>query len=142
MLIKSGKYAVLCGFVPRDADVRQTQSGRLVVNFSVKRGETDNEDGTKTAQWLNCVAWQKIGDVAKYILKGDTVLCAGELKERSYDTRDGDTRTVTELICEFVSVMQSPEEAPMMSIPAGAPPALSSSEEFEELVEDDDDLPF
>lgn len=141
MLIKSGKYAVLCGFVPRDADIRQTQSGRLVVNFSVKRGEIDNEDGTKTAQWLNCVAWQKVGEIAKYIIKGDTVLCAGELKERSYDTRDGDTRTVTELICEFVSVMQSPEAAPMVSVSTGTPPALSSTEELEEIV-DDDDLPF
>ncbi len=140
MLIKGGKHAVLCGFVPRDADVRQTQTGRLVVNFSVKRGETENEDGTRTAQWMNCVAWQRVGEIAKYILKGDTVLCAGELKERSYDARDGDTRTVTELICEFVSVMQSPEEAPMMPIPTGTPPAPSSTENLEEII--DDDLPF
>lgn len=139
MLIKSGKYAVLCGFVPRDADVRQTQSGRLVVNFSAKRGETDNGDGTKTAQWLNCVAWQKVGEIARYIAKGDTVLCAGELRERSYDTRDGDTRTVTELVCEFVLVMQPPAAAPILpsameSFAGSAPP------EFEEVV--DDDLPF
>lgn len=140
MLIKAGKYAVLCGFVPRDADVRQTQSGRLVVNFSAKRGETTSEDGTKTAHWLNCVAWQKVGEIARYIAKGDTVLCAGELQDRSYDTRDGDTRTVTELICEFVQVMQPPAAAPILPH-AMESLASSSPPDFEEVVVDDD-LPF
>lgn len=140
MLIKSGKHAVLCGFAPRDAEVRQTQSGRLVVNFSVKRGEVDNEDGSKTAQWLNCVAWQKVGEIARYIAKGDTVLCAGELKERTYDTRDGDTRTVTELVCEFVQIMQAPAAAPIL--PQVMEPNYNSAPLDLEEVDDDDDLPF
>ena len=139
MLIKAGKYAILCGYVPRDADVRQTQSGKMVVNFSVKRGETSNEDGTKTAQWINCVAWQRIGEIARYIQKGDVVLCTGELQERTYDTRDGDTRTVTELVCEFVQIMQQPSAAPFL--PNSVEPQSSSSSEFEE-AEVDDDLPW
>ena len=141
MLIKSGKHAVLCGFVPKDADVRQTQTGRLVVNFSVKRGDVINEDGTKTAQWMNCVAWQKVGEIARYVAKGDTVLCAGELQERSYDTRDGDTRTVTELVCDFVQIMQPPAAAPVVtthSVPQSSNQSVADG--FEEV--DDDDLPF
>lgn len=142
MLIKAGKYAVLSGYVPRDAETRQTQSGKLVVNFSVKRGDVTGEDGTRTAQWMNCVAWQRVGEIAKYIGKGDTVLCAGELQERTYDTRDGDTRTVIELICEFVQIMQLPSAAPeypgTVSVPWDKPLAING---FEEVVSDDD-LPF
>ncbi len=141
MLIKSGRFAVLSGFVPRDAEIRQTQSGKLVVNFSVKRGEIANEDGTRTAQWINCVAWQRVGEIAKYISKGDSVLCAGELQERTYDTRDGDTRTVVELVCEFVSIMQPPsavpEFIPTVIEPKDKPIALDDLEEIT-----DDDLPF
>lgn len=144
MLIKAGKYAVLSGFVPRDAELRQTQTGKTVANFSVKRGDVVNEDGTRTAQWINCVAWQKVADIAKYIAKGDTVLCAGELQERSYDTRDGDTRTVTELVCEFVQIMQPPGAAPefpgTVSYSADKP-LTGDGDGFEEIVTDDD-LPF
>ncbi len=140
MLIKGGKSALACGFVPRDAEVRQTQTGKLVVNFSIKRGDVLNEDGTRTAQWLNCVAWQKVGDIAQYIAKGDMVLCAGELQERTYETSDGESRTVTELNCEFVQIMQPPAAAPVA--PSFAPPMdkPASADQFEEVV--DDDLPF
>ena len=141
MLIKSGKYAILCGFVPKDADVRQTQTGRLVVNFSAKRGDALNDDGSKTPQWMNCVAWQKVGEIARYVAKGDTVLCAGELKERSYDTRGGDTRTVTELVCDFVQIMQPPAAAPIAPAYSGPQSSDQSiTDGFEEMV--DDDLPF
>lgn len=145
MRIVAGKHALVAGFVPRDVDVRTTQSGKMVCNFSVKASETVNEDGTRTAKWLNCVAWQKVCDVARYIQKGDTVLAAGELQERSYTTRDGDDRSVTELVCEFVMIMQSNAVAPMFpAVPDGsqstsfAPPSLG---ELEEVVTDDD-LPF
>lgn len=145
MRIVAGKHAVVAGYVPRDAEVRTTQTGKSVCNFSVKSSETVNADGTRTANWLNCVAWQKACDVARYIQKGDTVLVAGELQERSYTTRDGDDRSVTELVCEFVMIMQSNAVAPMFPVvPDGsqstsfAPPSLG---ELEEVVTDDD-LPF
>ena len=141
MLIKSGKYAIVSGFVPKDAELRQTTTGKSVTNFSVKHGDVVNEDGSRTAQWITCVAWQKVADIAKYICKGDTVLCVGEL--RSFNTRDGDTRTVVELVCEFVQIMQPPAAAPefpgTVPYPTNAP--LMGAAGFEEVVTDDD-LPF
>ena len=145
MRIVAGKHAICAGFVPRDVDVRTTQNGKAVCNFSIKASETVNEDGTRTAKWLNCVAWQKVCDVARYIQKGDTVLVAGELQERSYTTRDGDERSVTELVCEFVMIMQSDAVAPMFpALPDSSKStsfAPSPADELEEVVTDDD-LPF
>lgn len=135
MQLKAGRFALVSGFVPRDADVRQTQTGKLVVNFSVKSADIPGENGERTAQWTNCVAWQDVADVAKYIGKGDRVLCAGELQTRSYTKRDGDTATVTELICDFISIMEPPSAAPHISDRSTTAP--SSIEDVS-----DDDLPF
>lgn len=142
MRIVAGKHSIVAGYVPRDAEVRTTQSGKNVCNFSVKSSETTNADGTRTANWLNCVAWQKTCDVARYIQKGDIVLAAGELQNRSYTNAAGDEKTVTELVCEFVMIMQNTAvTVPMFQqIPEAAPgsPPISDLEE----VVADDDLPF
>jgi len=143
MRIVAGKNAIVAGDVPRDAEVRTTATGKDVCNFSIKASETENADGTKTANWLNCVAWRKACDVARYIVKGDSVLCAGELQERSYTTRDGDEKKVTELVCDYVMVMQPPGDVPLF-VSAGTTPTQQSATTagMEECELDDDDLPF
>lgn len=140
MRIAAGKHVIVAGFVPRDAEVRTTANGNDVCNFSVKSSETVNEDGTRTAHWLNCVAWRKVCDVARYIVKGDSVLCAGELQERSYTNRDGEERKVTELICDFVQIMQPPGDVPTFA--ATAPSAQSAPPIVDEGELSDDELPF
>lgn len=143
MLIKAGKYALAAGYVPRDAEVRTTPNGHDVCNFSVKATETVTENGEKIANWLNCVAWRKACDAARYITKGDTVLCAGELQQRSYTTRDGDERTVTELVCDFVMPMQPNATTPMFTETASPKPVTPPPVAFAELEDvADDDLPF
>ena len=138
MLIRSGKYAVVAGYIPRDAEVRTTPNGHDVCNFSIKATESTDENGEKKIVWLNCVAWRKACDVARYFAKGDTALCAGELTQRSYTTRDGESRTVTELVCEFVLPMQAAAMAPMFP---DVVPQNQAFPDFEEVVSDDD-LPF
>lgn len=138
MRIVAGKYVVACGFVPKDAEVRTTQSGKSVCHFSVKSSETVEADGTRTAKWLNCVAWGKACDVARYVVKGDTVLVAGELKDRSYVTRDGEERQVSELNCEFAAIMQPPLPPPTFVETA---PDVPIATDLEEVISDDD-LPF
>ena len=142
MRIAAGKHVIVAGYVPRDAEVRTTQTGKSVCNFSVKSSETVNADGTRAANWLNCVAWQKACDVARYIQKGDIVLAAGELQERSYTSRDGEEKSVTELVCEFVMIMQNAVvTAPMFPEIQEASSNGSTPSDFEEIVTDDD-LPF
>lgn len=138
MRIVAGKYVIAGGFVPKDAEVRTTQSGKSVCCFSVKSSETAKADGTHTAKWLNCVAWGKACDVARYIVKGDVVLVAGELKDRAYTTRDGEERQVSELNCEFAAIMQPPLPPPAF---VEAAPGATLVTDLEEVISDDD-LPF
>ena len=140
MLLKQGDQAIVAGFVPKDADLRHTTTGKQVCNFSVKIGDKVAEDGTKIAQWMNCVAWNDIADAAKYLLKGDRVLCYGELKQRSYTSREGDEKTVTELNCELVLAQDKLEK---LTAPAAFTPPTPSVPAFEEIEDvSDDDLPF
>ncbi len=144
MYIKQGDYVFAAGYVPRDAEVRTTQTGKDVCNFSIKATERTDENGQKSVVWMNCVAWRKACDVARYFVKGDIVFCAGELKTRSYTSREGEPRTATELDCEFVSSMSMPAMAPMF--PDILPQQQSTTAaptlpDFEEVVSDDD-LPF
>ena len=142
MILKQGDQAIVAGFVPKDADLRYTTTGKQVCNFSVKVGDKVLEDGTKIAQWMNCVAWEDVADVAKYLTKFDKVICYGELKQRSYTSREGEEKTVTELNCEIVLTGCS-----SIAIPTSAPPRAASSASappaFDEIEDvSDDDLPF
>lgn len=142
MILKSNNYALVAGYVPRDAEVRTTPNGHNVCNFSVKASEVPDESGNNVVIWMNCVAWNKACDVARYFRKGDSVLVAGKVTQRSYTTQNGDERTVTELTCDFAVAMQLPQQvAPMFQAAASAaPPAAASFEELGEIS--DDDLPF
>lgn len=141
MIVGNSTYAIVAGYVPKDAESRTTQTGKRVCNFSVKAKETKDESGNTSVVWLNCVAWSDHHDVARYLRKGDFVLCAGEFQERSYTTREGEERTVRELKCEFVMPMRPPVAAPMFpDIPQPSTSSASMLEEAEDL--DDDDLPF
>ena len=139
MYIKQGNTVFAAGYVPKDAEVRTTQTGKDVCHFSVKATEKTDENGQKTIVWMNCVAWRKACSVARYFTKGDIVFCAGELKTRSYTARDGEQRTVSELECEFVASMTPPAMAPMF--PSTPMPQSAALDDMEEVVSDDD-LPF
>lgn len=141
MLLKQGNQAIVAGFVPKDADLRYTTTGKQVCNFSLKVGDKVAEDGSKIAQWINCVAWEDVADAAKYLVKGDRVLCFGELKQRSFTSREGEEKTTTELICDLVLTNGSSVLAAVPSFTSA--PNASTAPAFEE-VEDvsDDELPF
>lgn len=139
MLLKQGDQAIVAGFVPKDADLRYTTTGKQVCNFSVKVGDKVAEDGTKIAQWMNYVAWNDVADDAKYLLKGDKVICYGELRQRSYTSRDGEDKTVTELNCDLILTRRATVTA---SPPPYTAPSISAST-FEDIEDvSDDELPF
>lgn len=140
MILKAGKYAVVAGYVPRDAELRTTQNGHNVCNFSVKAAEITDESGQKVITWMNCVAWRDVCDVARYFRKGDNVLCAGEMTTRSYTAQNGEQRTVTELVCEFAVSCKPSPITPMFPEVAPKTETGTAIAELEEVL--DDDLPF
>lgn len=93
----------LVGNIVADPELRYTPSGAAVANFRV--ASTPRKFNPQTNQWedeealfLACNIWrQPAENVANTLHKGDRVVVTGVLKQRSYDDREGNKRTVYEV---------------------------------------------
>lgn len=94
------------GNLTADPELRFTQSGAAVVGFTVvsttrRKTDTGWEDGDST--FLRCSAWRQLAEnVAESLQKGDRVMIQGVLKQRSYETPEGEKRTVMEVTVDEV----------------------------------------
>ena len=93
----------LVGNLTGDPDLRFTPSGAAVANFTVAstprtfdRQSGEWRDGE--AMFINCAVWRQYAEhVAESLTKGMRVIVQGRLKSRSYETQQGDRRTVFEI---------------------------------------------
>lgn len=93
---------ILLGNLGKDPELRTTQSGNNVVNFSMATTEKwKGKDGLKQekTEWHNIVLWGRTAEVAnQYLKKGSSVLIEGKLQTRSWDDKDGNRRYTTEVV--------------------------------------------
>ena len=93
----------LVGNLTADPELRFTPSGAAVANFTV--ASTPRTFDRQTQEWkdgdamfLNCSVWRQAAEnVAESLTKGMRVVVQGRLKSRSYETREGERRTVFEV---------------------------------------------
>src|SRR6201985_472051 len=91
------------GNLTGDPELRFTPSGAAVASFTV--ASTPRTLDRESGQWkdgdplfLRCSVWRQYAEhVAESVTKGMQVLVQGRLKQRSYETREGEKRTVVEL---------------------------------------------
>ena len=112
-------------------DVKQTTSGKTVCSLTIAVNRRYKDaDGKTTADFFSGQAWGKLAELcARYLDEGSKVVVSGELRNRSYEAKDGSKRTVTEIIANEVEFL-SPK----------AEPATPPVEEWEQV--EDSDLPF
>ncbi len=93
----------LIGNLGQDPEVVNLDSGNKVAKFSIATNETyKNSKGEKITetQWHNVVVWGKLADVVeKFLLKGSEVAVEGKLIHRTYETKEGEKRYVSEIKC-------------------------------------------
>jgi len=93
----------LVGNLTADPELRFTPSGAAVANFTV--ASTPRQFDRQTNEWkdgdamfLSCAVWRQAAEnVAESLQKGMRVIVQGRLKSRSYETREGERRTVFEV---------------------------------------------
>ena len=91
------------GNLTADPELRFTPSGAAVANFTVAstprtfdRQSQEWKDGE--ALFLRCNVWRQAAEnVAESLTRGSRVIVSGRLKQRSFDTKEGEKRTVIEL---------------------------------------------
>lgn len=91
-----------------DPELRFTPSGAAVANFRIAStprsfDKQTNEWKDGETLWLGCSVWRQAAEnVAESLTKGTRVIVQGRLKSRSYETREGEKRTVFEIDVEEV----------------------------------------
>ena len=79
---------ILMGRLVRDPEVRYTQTGKVVCQFTLAIDDGFGEN--KTTSFVNIVVWGKIGELCgNSLTKGQRALIEGRLQIRSYDGKDG-----------------------------------------------------
>jgi len=93
----------LIGNLTNDPELRFTPSGAAVAKFTV--ASTPRYMDTQTNEWkdgdtlfLQCQIWRQAAEnVAESLTRGMRVIVSGRLKQRSYETKEGEKRTVFEV---------------------------------------------
>lgn len=101
------------GRLVRDPEVRYTQSGKVVVQFTLAINRTyKNAEGGYDADFINCVAWGKIAErIGNSVTKGQRLLVEGSIRIRSYEAKDGGKRWVTEIQVDSFEYIEKKETA-------------------------------
>ena len=132
---------ILMGRLTRDPEVRYTQTGKVVCQFTLAGDRPfANQEGQREADF---VVWGKIAELCgNSLTKGQRALVDGRLQIRSYDAKDGTKRWVTEVIAnsvEFIERKATGSGAPVQSGDAGP---KSEMESFGSAVPFDEEIPF
>ena len=97
---------ILVGNLGRDPEVRNTQDGKKIINFSLATSETwrDRQSGERRerTEWHRVVIFNDhLAEVAeKYLKKGSKVYVEGQLQTRKWQGQDGQDKYTTEVVLQ------------------------------------------
>ena len=102
---------ILVGRLGRDPEVRYLPDGTMVVNFTMATGEIyKNKQGEKVAkaEWHRIVAFGKLAEICgNYLTKGKLIFLEGKLQTRTWDDKDGNKRSLTEILASNMQMLES-----------------------------------
>ena len=125
-------HIVLMGRLTADPELKRTPNNVAVTTFTLAvERDFKTQDGSKETDFFNIVAWRNLAEfVSKYFSKGRMAAVEGRLQTRKYQDKDGNSRTVTEILADNVYFGDSKN-------------STSNEPVFAEMDEDDSDgLPF
>ena len=97
------------GRLGRDPESRFTQSGKIVVSFSVACSE--KRGGEEYTEWVNIVVWDKLGEIcAQYLQKGSLVYISGRMQTRKWQDQSGTDRYTTEIVAREMKMLDSKKD--------------------------------
>lgn len=132
---------ILIGRLGADPEVKYLSSGTTVANFRIATSETrTNRSGEKTTttEWHRIVAFGRLAEICgEYLNKGKQVYIEGRLRTRSWEDKDGNRKSTTEIVASQMKMLGAP----------GAPAEVSAPEkeidiDQEAIPAPDDDVPF
>ena len=136
----------LMGRLTYEPELISTPNGVSVLRFQVACDRSYQAKGQeRQADFIDCVAWRQTAEfISRYFHKGSMIAIEGTIQTSNYTDKNGNNRKQTEVLANNVSFCSSKNESGSMDInpePSSTKPNLDDAD-FEEIVDDDDDLPF
>lgn len=131
----------ITGRLAAKPDLKSTQNGKSVCNFRLAVTRPRVKD---TTDWIPCTAWNQSAEfISKYAEKGSRVGVSGILTSREYEDKEGNRRTMYEVLCDSVELLDSRSTTSSSDAPKTADRERVSLESLEgvELLEEET-LPF
>lgn len=153
---------ILIGRLTRDVDLRQIPSGTSIASFSIANNRsyvTGNGEKREEVSFFNCILWGKQGEAfAKYVKKGHRVAIEGRLQQRTWQDKDGNNRSTTEVVADAFQFLEARQDggrqdtggynsasiSPQQNSPApydGPSPDYGRADNVPDTF-NDDDIPF
>lgn len=107
--MKGLNKVTLIGNLGKDPELQLLENHVKVAKFSLATSDSykdSNGQNHTTTEWHNIVLWRGLANLAEnYLHKGSMVYIEGKLQTRSYDSKEGFKKTVTEIIAEQVILL-------------------------------------
>lgn len=133
---------ILVGNLGKDPEVRHLEGGVSVAHFTLATNEYyKDKQGTRVerTEWHNISAWRGLAEMAdKFLKKGQQVYVEGKLRTRQYQDKDQQTRYITEIIADEISMLGARSGGSAGAPTTGVAEAAVSFRQEPEL----DQLPF
>lgn len=134
----------IMGRLTRDPELRTTNSGTSVASFSLAVDRNyKGADGEKETDFIDCVAWRQTGEFsAKYFTKGRMAVVEGRLQIRPWTDKEGNNRRSAEVIVDNMYFGDSKRDGDTGGARPASGPVNVSANDWQEVDEDEGDLPF
>jgi len=138
--------AILVGHLGRDPELRYTQSGQPVCNFTLATTEKWRDksgEQQENTEWHKVVAWGKTGELcAKYLSKGRMVYVEGRIQTREWENKDGQKQRTTEINATTVQFLSGGGGNQAGGSKASGDPGDEPSGDSYPPPTPDDEIPF
>ena len=140
---------ILLGNLGRDPELRYTQGGQAVANFSIattERYSSKEGERQERTEWHNIVTWGRTAEnCAQYLSKGSSCYVEGRLQTREWEDREGNKRRTTEVVAQtvqFIGGRRGAGAAPAAPAAGGGAPPSPPSAGPEGTTPPPPDVPF
>lgn len=128
----------LTGRLTKDIELRTSQSGNTFTSFTIAVRGFKDAQGNEQTNFIPCNAWNSRAEyLSRYSKKGDMLEITGSIQVRSYQTSQGENRTIIEVVVDSVSNL-TPKPKDTISNPNSQVKVNGQGVDFTP----DDDLPF
>lgn len=143
---------VLVGRITKDPEIRYTQSGTAVANFTMAvNRQFTNANGEREADFISCIVWRKAAEnFCNFTHKGSLVGIDGRIQTSSYE-KEGQRVYATQVVVDSFSLLEPKQQSQQRGQQSNASDALHNnfgqptnnySQNNNDFGIDDNDLPF